>query len=149
VATGQVNNIRDTGSRSFASIVGSNTVTWFNGLIGSLWVVMILVAPWQDALFGFVIVFNTSIGIVQEYRSARTLARLSLLNEARPVVVRDGREQDIGLRELVVGDLVLIATGDQIAVDGTLLEAAGLEVDESLLTGEADPVAKHARDATA
>lgn len=141
-----MNNIRDTGSRSLASILRSNTLTWFNALIGTLWVAMIIVAPWQDSLFGFVIVFNTLIGTVQEYRSARTLAKLSVLNEARPVVVRDGQERSIPLRELVVDDLVVVRTGDQIAVDGTVLEESGLEVDESLLTGEADPVDKGAGD---
>jgi len=142
VAAGQVNAVRDTGSRSLASILRTNTFTWFNGLIGTLWVVMMFVAPWQDSLFGLVIVFNTLIGTIQEYRSARTLAKLSLLNEARPTVVRDGRPTDVALRELVVDDMVVVATGDQIAVDGEVLEASGLEVDESLLTGEADPVAK-------
>ena len=146
VAAGQVNDVRDKGSRSLASILRSNTLTWFNALIGTLWVVMIMVAPWQDALFGLVIVFNTLIGTIQEYRSARTLAKLSLLNEARPTVVRDGRPTDVGLRELVVDDLVLVSTGDQIAVDGEVLSADGLEVDESLLTGEADPVGKSAGD---
>ncbi len=146
IAAGQVNNIKDTGSRSLASIIRSNTLTWFNGLIGTLWIAMILVAPWQDSLFGFVIVFNTLIGTIQEYRSARTLAKLSLLNETKPLVIRDGNEQNIHLRELVTDDLVLISSGDQIAVDGTLLEAHGLEVDESLLTGEADPVDKHTDD---
>ena len=146
VAAGQVNDVRDTGSRSLASILRSNTLTWFNGLIGTLWIVMILVAPWQDALFGLVIVFNTLIGTVQEYRSARTLAKLSLLNEARPTVVRNGRTTDVGLRELVVDDLVLVSTGDQIPVDGEVLSTDGLEVDESLLTGEADPVDKSAGD---
>ncbi len=105
---------------------------------------MIFVAPWQDALFGFVIVANSLIGTIQEYRSARVLAKLSVLNEARPVVVRDGVETEIGLRELVIDDLALLSSGDQIAVDGVVLRATGLEVDESLLTGEADPVAKAA-----
>jgi cation-transporting ATPase E len=146
VAAGQANDVRDKGSRSLASILRSNTLTWFNALIGTLWVVMIMVAPWQDALFGLVIVFNTLIGTIQEYRSARTLAKLSLLNEARPTVVRDGQPTDIGLRELVVDDLVVVSTGDQIAVDGEVLSADGLEVDESLLTGEADPVGKTAGD---
>lgn len=146
IAAGQVNNIKDTGSRSLASIIRSNTLTWFNALIGTLWVAMILVAPWQDSLFGFVIVFNTLIGTIQEYRSARTLARLSLLNETRPRVVRDGQEQEVHLRDLVVDDLILVSSGDQIAVDGTVLSDEGLEVDESLLTGEADPVAKEAGD---
>ena len=86
VAAGQVNAVRDTGSRSLASILRTNTFTWFNGLIGTLWIAMSFVAPWQDTLFGFVIVFNTLIGTIQEYRSARTLAKLSLLNEARPQV---------------------------------------------------------------
>ena len=146
MASGQVNDVRDTGSRSLSSIIRSNTLTPFNALIGTLWIAMMIVAPWQDALFGFVIVFNTLIGTIQEYRSARTLAKLSLLNEARPTVIRDGREAQVGLRELVVDDLVLISTGDQIAVDGDVLQAAGCEIDESLLTGEADPVPKAAGD---
>ncbi|MEZ5118627.1 MAG: HAD-IC family P-type ATPase [Candidatus Nanopelagicales bacterium] len=146
MASGQVNDVRDTGSRSLSSIIRSNTLTPFNALIGTLWIAMMIVAPWQDALFGFVIVFNTLIGTIQEYRSARTLAKLSLLNEARPTVIRDGREAQVGLRELVLDDLVLISTGDQIAVDGDVLQAAGCEVDESLLTGEADPVPKAAGD---
>ncbi|MCB0251826.1 MAG: cation-translocating P-type ATPase, partial [Anaerolineae bacterium] len=144
VASGKVNDVRDTGSRSLSSIIRSNTLTPFNALIGTLWIAMMIVAPWQDALFGFVIVFNTLIGTIQEYRSARTLAKLSLLNEARPTVIRDGHEVQISLRELVLDDLVLISTGDQIAVDGDVLQAAGCEVDESLLTGEADPVPKSA-----
>ena len=146
MASGKVNDVRDTGSRSLSSIIRSNTLTPFNALIGTLWVAMMIVAPWQDALFGFVIVFNTLIGTIQEYRSARTLAKLSLLNEARPTVIRDGREVQISLRELVIDDLVLISTGDQIAVDGDVLQAAGCEIDESLLTGEADPVPKSAGD---
>ena len=142
VAAGRVNDIRDVGSRSLGSIIRSNTLTWFNALIGTLWIGMMLVAPWEDSLFGLVIVFNTLIGTVQEYRSARTLSELSVLNEARPEVIRDGHKQQIDLRDLVVDDLVLVATGDQIAVDGQVLASDGLEVDESLLTGEADPVHK-------
>ncbi len=146
MASGKVNDVRDTGSRSLSSIIRSNTLTPFNALIGTLWIAMMIVAPWQDALFGFVIVFNTLIGTIQEYRSARTLAKLSLLNEARPTVIRDGHEVQISLRELVIDDLVLISTGDQIAVDGDVLQAAGCEIDESLLTGEADPVPKSTGD---
>ena len=146
MASGKVNDVRDTGSRSLSSIIRSNALTPFNALIGTLWVAMMIVAPWQDALFGFVIVFNTLIGTIQEYRSARTLAKLSLLSEARPTVIRDGREVQISLRELVIDDLVLISTGDQIAVDGDVLQAAGCEIDESLLTGEADPVPKSTGD---
>lgn len=134
------------GSRSLLSIIRSNTLTPFNALIGSLWVIMIAVAPWQDSLFGLVVVFNTLIGTIQEYRSARTLAKLSLLTEAKPTVIRDGQQVQIGLREIVLDDLIEVSTGDQIPVDGELLAATGLEVDEGLITGEADPQPKSASD---
>lgn len=85
---------------------------------------------------------NTLIGIVQEYRSARAPATPSLLNEAGPTVVREGRRTQVGIRELVVDDLVLVSSGDQVTVESEVLQSGGLEVDESLLSGEADPVAK-------
>ena len=76
VARGQTNDAPDPRSRSLASIIRSNTLTWFNALIGSMWVVMWFVAPFQDSLFGFVIVANALIGITQEYRASRALAKL-------------------------------------------------------------------------
>ena len=142
VAAGKVNVTPDAHSRSFADIVRANTFTWFNGLIGSLWVVMLIVAPIQDSLFGFVIVANTGIGIIQEYRAARTLAKLAVLGEARPVVRRDGADVEVSSSEIVVDDLVVLSAGDQLVVDGEIVACQGLEIDASLLTGEADPVDK-------
>ncbi len=142
VARGEINAAPDARSRSLGDIVKANTFTWFNGLIGSLWIVMMAVAPIQDSLFGFVIVANTGIGIIQEYRAARTLAKLAVLGEAKPVVRRDGADQEISPGDLVLDDLVVLRTGDQLVVDGILLASQGLEIDESLLTGEADPVDK-------
>ena len=147
VAAGQVNVAPDARSRSLGDIVRANTFTWFNGLIGSLWVVMLIVAPIQDSLFGFVIVANTGIGIFQEYRAARTLAKLAVLGEARPVVRRDGVDVEVSSSEIVVDDLVVLSTGDQLVVDGEIVACQGLEIDESLLTGEADPVDKSVGDA--
>ncbi len=146
VARGEVNEAPDASSRSLGDIVRANTFTWFNGLIGSLWVIMLLVAPIQDALFGFVIVFNTAIGIVQEYRAARTLAKLAVLGEARPVVRRDGQDAPVAKDDVVLDDVIVVSTGDQLVVDGLVLSSDGLEIDESLLTGEADPVDKSAGD---
>lgn len=146
IAAGQVNEAPDARSRSLGDIVKANTFTWFNGLIGSLWIVMLTVAPIQDSLFGFVIVANTAIGIIQEYRAARTLAKLAVLGEAKPVVRRDGIDAEISPRELVLDDLVVLTTGDQLVVDGIVISADGLEIDESLLTGEADPVDKSVGD---
>ncbi len=143
VQEGQTNEAPNPNSRSFLSIIRSNTITSFNIVIGSLWALMfVAAAPFQDSLFGFVIVFNSLIGITQEYRAKRTLEKLSLIGEAKPVVRRDGVDVELPPACLVLDDLVLIRTGDQVVVDGEILQAEGLEIDESLLTGEADPVDK-------
>ncbi len=142
VAAGAVNVTRERGARPLGQIIRSNTMTIFNLVIGVMWLLMLLTAPIQDALFGFVIVINSGIGIVQEYRASRTLAKLSVLGAARPVVVRDGTAVEIASDAIVVDDTVLLRPGDQILVDGPVLESEGMQVDESLLTGEADPVAR-------
>jgi cation-transporting P-type ATPase E len=146
VARGETNDAPDPRSRSLGSIIRSNTLTWFNALIGSMWVVMWFVAPFQDSLFGFVIVANSLIGIVQEYRASRALARLAVIGEARPLVRRDGHDVEIRPAEVVLGDIVVLRPGDQLVVDGEVLASDGLEIDESLLTGEADPVDKSVGD---
>ena len=146
VASGRTNRVPVASSRSLAAIVRANVFTWFNGLIGTLFVIMLIVGPIQDALFGFVIVFNALIGIVQEWRAKRTLDSLAIVGEARPRVRRDGVEQQLAAEDLVLDDVILLGPGEKIPVDGDLLEAAAFEVDESLLTGEADPVRKGAGD---
>lgn len=146
ISAGQVNDAPDARSRSLADIFRANTFTWFNGLIGSMWIVMLLVAPIQDSLFGFIIIANTAIGVIQEYRASRTLARLAVIGEAKPVVVRDGVELEIPSASIVLDEIIVLRTGDQLVVDGEIIDAAGLEIDESLLTGEADPVDKAAGD---
>ena len=146
IERGQVNEAPTATSRSLSDIIRKNTFTWFNALIGSMWIIMLIVAPIQDSLFGFVIVANTLIGITQEYRAARTLEKLAVIGEAKPVVRRDGADAKVRPSEIVVDDVIVISTGDQLVVDGEVLEAAGLQVDESLLTGEADPVDKHPGD---
>lgn len=147
IERGEVNEAPTANARSLGDIIRKNTFTWFNALIGSLWVVMLIVAPIQDSLFGFVIVANTLIGIVQEYRAARTLEKLAVLGEAKPCVRRDGQEIEIRPSAVVLDDVVILRTGDQLVVDGVVVEAQGLQIDESLLTGEADPVDKHVGEA--
>jgi len=107
-----------------------------------MWVVMWFVAPFQDSLFGFVIVANSLIGIVQEWRASRALAKLSVIGEVRPLVRRDGTDVEVRPAEVVLDDVVILRPGDQLVVDGDVIAADGLEIDESLLTGEADPVDK-------
>lgn len=146
VAAGEVNTQVVAKARSLGSIVKENTLTWFNFLVGSLWIVMLIIAPFQDSLFGFVIVANTAIGIIQEYRASRTLAKLAVVTMAQPVVRRDGIDVAIPASEIVLDDVVVLNTGDQLVVDGIVLTTAGMEIDESLLTGEADPVDKNVGD---
>ncbi|MEU2620475.1 HAD-IC family P-type ATPase [Streptomyces sp. NPDC007157] len=146
IARGQVNDIPVRSSRSFGEIVRANVFTRFNAIIGVLWVIMLVVAPIQDSLFGFVILANTGIGIVQEWRAKKTLDSLAVIGEARPTVRRDGAAVEVGTSEIVLDDLIEIGPGDKIVVDGVCAEADGLEIDESLLTGEADPVVKRRGD---
>ncbi|MET7287827.1 HAD-IC family P-type ATPase [Streptomyces sp. NPDC005573] len=146
VARGQVNDVPVRSSRSLGEIVRANVFTRFNAIIGVLWLVMLFVAPIQDSLFGFVILANTGIGIVQEWRAKKTLDSLAVIGEARPTVRRDGRSTEVATGRIVLDDLVETGPGDKIVVDGVVIEADGLEIDESLLTGEADPVVKRPGD---
>src|SRR5690606_28590990 len=101
-----------------------------------------VVGPLQDALFGIVLVSNALIGIVQELRAKRTLDRLAVLHAPRARVVRDGEVAEIAVEEVVIDDLLDLRAGDQVPADGVVHVSEGLEVDESLLTGESEPVHK-------
>lgn len=146
VARGQVNDVPVRSSRSMTDIIRANVFTRFNAIIGVLWLIMLFVAPIQDSLFGFVILANTGIGIIQEWRAKKTLDSLALIGEARPTVRRDGVAAEVTTSEIVLDDLIEIGPGDKAVVDGVCVEADGLEIDESLLTGEADPVVKRPGD---
>ena len=146
LADGRSNAVPARSSRSIGAILRSNLLTWFNGLIGALFLIMLVVGPVQDALFGFVIVFNALIGIVQEWRAKRTLDALAIVGEARPRVRRDGVEAQVAAAQLVLDDVVLLGPGEKIPVDGAAVDGDALEVDESLLTGEADPIRKRPGD---
>lgn len=146
VARGEVNDVPVRSSRSTADIVRANVFTRFNAIIGVLWLIMLFVAPIQDSLFGFVIIANTGIGIIQELRAKKTLDGLAVIGEARPTVRRDGVAAEISTSGIVLGDLIELGPGDKVVVDGVVAEADGMEIDESLLTGEADPVLKRPGD---
>ncbi|MEU7020429.1 HAD-IC family P-type ATPase [Streptomyces sp. NPDC046203] len=146
VERGEVNDVPVRSSRSTADIVRGNVFTRFNAIIGLLWLIMLFVAPVQDSLFGYVIIANTGIGIVQELRAKRTLDGLAVIGEAKPTVRRDGVAAEISTSEIVLDDLIELGPGDKVVVDGVVAEADSLEIDESLLTGEADPVVKHPGD---
>jgi len=127
-------------SRSYRSIVRANVLTVFNLILASFGAVTLLFGDARDALFLGVIVANSSIGIAQEVRAKRALDRLALLVAPRASVVRDGQARDVGVEEVVPGDLVRVQAGDQMVADGRLIEAHELRLDESILTGESEAV---------
>jgi cation-transporting P-type ATPase E len=142
VAAGQVNTAPPGPGRTVGQILRANVLTRFNAILGTLFVVVVVVGPPQDALFGIVLVVNTGFGVFQELRAKRTLDRLAILTAARARVVREGETTEIPVDQVVIDDVLELRQGDQIPVDGAVLRAEGLEADEALLTGEAEPVAK-------
>ena len=133
-------------SRSVGEILRANVLTRFNLILGVLLAVILAAGEPQDALFGIVLVTNAVIGISQELRAKRTLDRLAVLSAPRVRVIRDGIPQDLPVADLVPGDLVSLRTGDQLVADGVVRASTSLQADESLLTGESDPIAKDVGD---
>ncbi len=142
VAAGQTNAFVQDTSRSVWSIVRANVLTLFNGIILACFIVLFAIGRWQDALFGFSAIANAVIGSVQEYRAKRALDRLALLNAPNARVTRDGSEAEISLDDVVLDDTLVLRAGDQVPADGLVSGSRGLQVDESMLTGESDAVEK-------
>ena len=141
-ADGRSNDVADPTSRTIGQILRSNIITPFNILLGILLAVILAIGEYRDGLFGFVLVGNALIGIVQEIRSKRALDALAVLNAPHATVRRDGVESTIDAKDVVLDDVLILTVGDQIVVDGIVASSTNLEIDESLLTGEADPVDK-------
>ena len=121
-------------------------MTLFNAVVGASTFVLLLFGDWQDGLFGVTALANVLIGVLQEFRAKRLLDSLALLGATPARVMRDGRISDIPTDRVVVDDLLVLRVGDQIAADAIVVSDSGLEIDESLLTGETNPVGKAVRD---
>ncbi|PTW91512.1 cation-transporting ATPase E [Microbacteriaceae bacterium MWH-Ta3] len=142
IAAGQTNVHDRSTSRRLWHIVRSNVFTLFNGVVGGAFIVLLALGEWKDALFGFAMVANVLIGIIQEYRSKRTLDRLVMVSQPNARVLRDGVVSEIAVDDVVLDDVLVLMPGDQLVADAVVLDSAGLELDESLLTGESEPVDK-------
>lgn len=145
-AAGLSNRMPTGSSRSLWHILRGNLFTLFNGVVGASFLILLVLGQWQDALFGFALIGNVLIGVVQEYRAKRTLDALAVLNASRARVLRDGVQSEVPLAVLVRDDVLVLRIGDQIPADAVILVEHGLELDESLLTGEVDPVFKRVGD---
>ncbi|MFE1595284.1 HAD-IC family P-type ATPase [Nocardia sp. NPDC058705] len=139
---GRTNDVPARASRSVGEIVRANVFTRINAILGVLFLLVLSTGSIIDGMFGLLIVANSAVGIIQEVRAKRTLDELAIVSQAKPTVRRDGVAKQVAPGEVVLDDLIELGPGDQIVVDGEVEEAAALEIDESLLTGEADPIDK-------
>jgi cation-transporting ATPase E len=142
VAAGLTNKQDNSSSRSFTSILRANLFTLFNAIVGGSFIALLLLGQWKDALFGLAVVANILIGVIQEYRSKRTLDRISLLHSPHARVRRNGEIVELGLEDIVMDDLLELRAGDQLLADAEVVDSDGLELDESVLTGESEPIEK-------
>lgn len=131
-----------TTSRSVWAIIRTHLLTLFNLILGLCAAVIIALGRWLDLLFSLAALSNIVIGFIQEFSAKRKLDRIALLRRDPARVVRGGEVVEVALEELVLDDVLVLTRGDQVPADGEVLTADGLDLDESLLTGENDPVTK-------
>ncbi len=141
VANGWDNKPVASPTKTVGQIIKDNVVTYFNIIFFAIAAALILVGSFNNLSFMIIIIVNLLIGIVQEINSKRTLDSLRLISEPKIKVIRDSAETSIMTENLVVDDVVIFASGMQICADATLLTGE-LQVNESLITGESDEIAK-------
>jgi cation-transporting ATPase E len=146
IADGKTNDVPTRAARSVSDIVRGNVFTRINAILGVLLIIVLSTGSVINGLFGLLIIANSGIGIIQELRAKQTLDKLAIVGQAKPLVRRQSGTTPLLPGEVVLDDVIEIGPGDQIVVDGEVLEETTLEVDESLLTGEADLIAKTAGD---
>ena len=146
VREGKINTLPERSGRTTWQIVRDNVFTRVNAMLAVLFVIVAATMQFAQGAFAILIVANSIIGMVQELRAKSTLDNLAVIGEAHPVVLRDGQRVSLPRDQVVADDLIALSPGDQVVVDGEVVAADYLEVDESMLTGEADPVAKSVGD---
>lgn len=147
VADGKGNAVRERATRSITDIVRANVFTRINAILGVLLLIVLATGSLINGMFGLLIIANSVVGMVQEIRAKQTLDQLAIVGQAKPLVRRQSGTKAVPPGEVVLDDIIELGPGDQVVVDGEIVEEANLEVDESLLTGEADPIAKAVGDA--
>ncbi|MFJ8893961.1 HAD-IC family P-type ATPase [Leifsonia sp. NPDC102414] len=139
---GRGNTQRQPSSRSIGDILRENIFTLFNGILTVCFVAVIVLGDLRDGFFYGVVVVNALIGIVQEVRAKIVLDRAALLAAPESRVRRDGAVVTVPVEGVVLDDLLVLRPGDQLPADARVVESTGLSLDESMLTGESDPVFK-------
>jgi cation-transporting ATPase E len=133
--------------RTYREILRDNVFTFVNGVIFVMGLALVALGQWSDALVSVgVVTINVLVGLVQEVRAKRVLDRIALLTRPRARVMRDGAEREIDPADVVLGDALVARPGDQIVVDGRIAGTGHIDVDESFVSGESEPVAKREGD---
>lgn len=145
VRQGLVNGEDQIKTKSIPKIIRDNLITFFNLLNVVLAALVFSVGSYKNLLFMGVIVSNTLIGIIQEIKAKKTIDNLSLITAPKVHIVRSGTEGSISVKDLVLDDIILLTAGNQIPADCTVVDGQ-CEADESLLTGESDPIVKNCGD---
>jgi cation-transporting P-type ATPase E len=147
VAEGKSNAVPQRAARSIADIIRANVFTRINAILSVLLMIVLVTGSVINGLFGLLIIANSVIGMIQEIRAKQMLDKLAIIGQAKPLVRRQSGTRALLPGEVVLDDVIELGPGDQIVVDGEILDEENLEVDESLLTGEADPIDKDVGDA--
>src|SRR5699024_5720942 len=142
---GWTNRAVEPPSKSVKDIIKENLFTYFNLIFAVIAVMLCLVGSFRDLTFLPVIIANTLIGIIQEIRAKQVLDKLTMLNAPHATVVRDGKKYVIDAEQLVLDDIVIFKAGNQVCADAEVC-AGEVQVNESLLTGEADEITKRRGD---
>ena len=142
---GKCNKQEKNSSKSYGKILFENIFTVFNVVNAVLAVLLFISGSIKNCLFIIVVISNTLIGIIQEIRAKKTVDKLTIINTGRINVIRNGKPQSVPVHELVLGDVISIGRGEQIPNDCKIL-SGNCEVNESLLTGESDPIIKNKGD---
>lgn len=153
VTSGKVNGDQNVKTKSVAQILRENIVTFFNFIFIVFAVLICFFIDSSEKFltivgnFGFLIliVFNALVGIVQELRAKHTIDKLSLISAPKAVVIRDGEQKEIAVKDIVLDDITVLASGSQICADSFVVEGS-IEVNESLITGEPDAILKNVGD---
>ena len=132
-------------SKTVKEIIKNNILTYFNLVFFFITILLITVGSFRDLTFLPIIIANTLIGIIQEIRSKKVIDELTMLHAPTATVIREGKEKEIKIEQLVLDDIVLFKSGDQICADAIIIDGK-VSVNESLLTGEEDEITKKAED---
>ena len=141
VSRGLVNGEPDVKTKSYGRIIRDHSLTLFNLINVILLICVLITGSYKNALFFLVVIWNFLIGVYQEIRAKHTVEKLSLLTAPKAMVIRNGRQFEVNAKDLVLGDIVILRSGNQICADAVVLEGS-CQTNESLITGESDAVSK-------